>query len=248
MGAEEQLAVPSRRDSTTRWCRPNRRAGASSTATATCSSRTWRRGPSPSTASSAKRPARGCSASSPRCSRAVHGRAARGRTSTICARSPLKPAIVALGVPEPARHRDPRAHRGLSRDAVEKLTVRHYPHGSSSPRTSSATSARSPTTSCDSDATRAIRRATRSARTAPSARTRSDLRGKPRREKVEVDPTGKPVGAPLDVDPGTIGDDVKLTIDANCAEARPRPRSRRASRPARARSRTRTSRASASRS
>jgi penicillin-binding protein 2 len=41
----------------------------------------------------------------------------------------------------------------------------------------------------------------------------SVLRGKPTRETVQVDPTGKQVGAPISVDPGTVGDNVKLTID-----------------------------------
>ncbi len=41
----------------------------------------------------------------------------------------------------------------------------------------------------------------------------SVLRGKPRRETVNVDPTGKQIGAPISVDPGTVGDTVKLTID-----------------------------------
>ena len=73
-----------------------------------------------------------------------------------------------------------------------------------------------------------------------------ELRGKPRREKVEVDPTGKPVGAPLDVDPGTIGNDVKLTIDAKLA-GRGRARAGAGHRVRARRSRTRTSRTSASR-
>ncbi len=43
----------------------------------------------------------------------------------------------------------------------------------------------------------------------------SVLRGKPRRETVQVDPTGKQIGPPVSVDPGTPGDNVKLTIDIN---------------------------------
>ncbi len=43
----------------------------------------------------------------------------------------------------------------------------------------------------------------------------SVLRGKPRRETVQVDPTGRQVGPPISVDPGTVGDNVKLTIDIN---------------------------------
>jgi penicillin-binding protein 2 len=42
----------------------------------------------------------------------------------------------------------------------------------------------------------------------------SDLRGRPQRETLEVDPTGRQVGPPRDVRPGTLGHDVYLTIDA----------------------------------
>ena len=41
----------------------------------------------------------------------------------------------------------------------------------------------------------------------------SVLRGKPRRETVQVDPTGKQVGPPIKIDPGRPGNNVKLTID-----------------------------------
>ena len=47
----------------------------------------------------------------------------------------------------------------------------------------------------------------------------SVLRGKPRRETVQVDPSGKQVGPPISVDPGTVGDNVKLTIDINVQRA-----------------------------
>jgi penicillin-binding protein 2 len=47
----------------------------------------------------------------------------------------------------------------------------------------------------------------------------SVLRGKPRRETVQVDPTGKQIGPPISVDPGTAGDNVKLAIDINVQKA-----------------------------
>ena len=47
----------------------------------------------------------------------------------------------------------------------------------------------------------------------------SVLRGKPRRETVQVDPTGKQVGPPIKVDPGSPGDNVKLTIDIKVQKA-----------------------------
>jgi penicillin-binding protein 2 len=40
------------------------------------------------------------------------------------------------------------------------------------------------------------------------------LRGVPRRDTYEVDPTGRPVGDPITSKKGTVGDNVKLTIDA----------------------------------
>ncbi|MGQ0825429.1 MAG: penicillin-binding protein 2 [Actinomycetota bacterium] len=47
----------------------------------------------------------------------------------------------------------------------------------------------------------------------------AELRGEPRREQVEVDPRGQIVGTPIDVDPGTVGNDVYLTLDANWQRA-----------------------------
>ena len=45
------------------------------------------------------------------------------------------------------------------------------------------------------------------------------LRGTPRRETIEVDPSGQQVGGPVSVDPGSAGDDVWLTIDAKVQRA-----------------------------
>ena len=145
---------------------------------------------------------------------AVHGRAAGTELQ--------RPA------PDPAQARDrrrrcartgpdrhPRAHRELSGDEGPEA------HGA-------ALSAGSTRRARARVRRRDLRRATRERAATPAtkrARTigkdgaerafEKELRGKPRREKVEVDPTGQPVGAPLDVDPGTIGNDVKLTIDAS---------------------------------
>jgi penicillin-binding protein 2 len=47
----------------------------------------------------------------------------------------------------------------------------------------------------------------------------SALRGRPRRETIEVDPTGRQVGPPVKVDPGAVGDSVWLTIDAKAQAA-----------------------------
>ena len=42
----------------------------------------------------------------------------------------------------------------------------------------------------------------------------SKLRGRPRRETVLVNPQGRQVGSPVDTSPGTVGDNVFLTIDS----------------------------------
>jgi penicillin-binding protein 2 len=47
----------------------------------------------------------------------------------------------------------------------------------------------------------------------------SVLRGRPTRETVQVDPTGKQIGPPISVDPGSVGDTVKLSIDIRVQEA-----------------------------
>ena len=115
MGAEAGAPVPGGRAQHAGWCRPNRRAAASSTATATCSPRTSRRGRSPSTARSTKttrarvhRPAlRGARA-------AVHGRAAGTELQ--------RPAPVA------AQARDRRARRARDRPGSRSSsTIENYP-------------------------------------------------------------------------------------------------------------------------
>ena len=128
--------------------------------------------------------------------------------------TPLKPAIVAVGVPEPARIAILEHIEDYPGTNVEKLTVRHYPHGELAAHVLGYTGE-------ISEAQLASRRAAgyqegdTIGKDGAERAFEKDLRGQPRREKVEVDPTGQPVGNPLDVQPGTIGDDVALTIDAN---------------------------------
>ena len=110
--------------------------------------------------------------------------------------SPLKPAIVAVDVPGDRACRDPRTHRGLSGRQRAEADGPHVPAGPSSPRTSSGTSARSPTSNSRRAATTGTKRATTIGQDGAEAAFEKDLRGEPRRETVEVDPTGQPVGAP----------------------------------------------------
>ena len=128
--------------------------------------------------------------------------------------TPLKPAIVAVGVPEPARIAILEHIENYPGTKVQKLTVRHYPQGQLAAHVLGYVGE-------ISDEQLATRRddgyqeGETIGKDGAERAFEKELRGKPRREKVEVDPTGQPVGAPLDVDPGTIGNDVKLTIDAS---------------------------------
>ena len=47
----------------------------------------------------------------------------------------------------------------------------------------------------------------------------SGCAAQPRRETIEVDPTGQQVGPPVDVEHGAVGDNVYLTIDSNVQRA-----------------------------
>jgi penicillin-binding protein 2 len=132
--------------------------------------------------------------------------------------TPLKPAIVAVGVPESARIAILEHVEDYPGTKVEKLTVRHYPLGQVAAHLLGYVGD-------ISDEQLATRRAEGYqegeviGKDGAERAFEDDLRGQPRREKVEVDPTGQPVGAPLSVEPGTIGNDVTLTIDANLQAA-----------------------------
>jgi penicillin-binding protein 2 len=127
--------------------------------------------------------------------------------------SPLKPAIVAVGVPEQARIAILEHIEDYPGTAVQKLTVRHYPQGQLAAQLLGYTGE-------ISDEQLATRRddgyqeGENIGKDGAERAFENELRGEPRRETVEVDPRGQPVGAPLDVEPGTIGNDVTLTIDA----------------------------------
>jgi penicillin-binding protein 2 len=127
--------------------------------------------------------------------------------------SPLKPAIVAVGVPEQARIAILEHIEDYPGTKVQKLTVRHYPNGDVAAHLVGYVGE-------ISDEQLKTRRATgylegdTIGKDGAERAFETQLRGKPRVERVEVDPTGAPVGAPLDIQPGTIGHDVQLTIDA----------------------------------
>ncbi|HET9731011.1 MAG TPA: penicillin-binding protein 2 [Acidimicrobiia bacterium] len=131
----------------------------------------------------------------------------------------LKPAIIAYDVPLDKRlaileHQDhfPGVH-------VEHLTVRTYP---------AAQNFHDPTFASqllgyvgEIDATQLTKLKKKGyepgdsiGRSGVEAAYESQLRGDPQRDTVEIDPTGRQVGAPIAVHPGSVGHDVVLTIDA----------------------------------
>jgi len=132
--------------------------------------------------------------------------------------SPLVPAVVDLNVPL-AQQLAIREHRedypGVN---VVELTVRSYPYDGLASQLLGYVG------EIGSDQLKQLKAKGYQAgdligRDGVEAAYESVLRGRPSRVTVQVDPTGKQVGAPINVDPGTVGDNVKLTIDINVQKA-----------------------------
>lgn len=127
--------------------------------------------------------------------------------------SPLEPAIVALDVSQPNRLeilQDPQNYPGVH---VAALTVREYPKGNLAAQVlgyvgevPSEDVARLEKLSYEPGDDIGLAGA--------ESAFESDLRGKPRRETIEVDPTGRQVGGPVKVEQGSVGHSVYLTIDS----------------------------------
>jgi penicillin-binding protein 2 len=128
--------------------------------------------------------------------------------------TPLKPAIVAVGVPEEARVAILERIEDYPGVRVEKLTVRHYPHGQLAAHALGYVGEISDE-QLESRRDAGYLEGETIGKDGAERAFEQDLRGEPRRERVEVDPRGQVVGPALDVEPGTIGNDVWLTIDAN---------------------------------
>lgn len=137
--------------------------------------------------------------------------------------SQLKPAIVAVDVPEPVRIAILEHIDDYPGTNVERLTVRKYPQllSNGMPLASHilgyvgeiseeqlASRLEDGYQGGDTIGRAGVERA-----------YERQLRGVPRRETMEVDPTGRPVGAPISTEPGRIGNDVYLTIDADWQRA-----------------------------
>ena len=86
-------------------------------------------------------------------------------------------------------------------------------------RSSSATSARFPTALLGKLEKRGYQAGDDVGLAGAEAAFEKYLRGVPRQETIEVDPTGAQVGAPVKVRPGRPGDNVYLTIDAGVQKA-----------------------------
>ena len=130
MGAEEELAVPGGRAQHAHD--PDRVAAwrASSTATATCSSRTSREWAVTVDRTLDKDDARAGHRSARRGARtAVHGRAARSRTSTTCASRRSSRRSSRSTCPNRPGSRSSSTSRTIRARRSQKLTVRHYPQG-----------------------------------------------------------------------------------------------------------------------
>jgi penicillin-binding protein 2 len=132
--------------------------------------------------------------------------------------SQLEPAIVALDVTQPDRLeilQDPQNYPGVH---VRALTVREYPQGDLAaqvlgyvgevPKEDSARLAK-----------RHYEPGDQIGLAGAESAFETDLRGLPRRETIEVDPTGRQVGEPVKIRPGKVGKTVYLTIDAKVQRA-----------------------------
>ncbi len=132
--------------------------------------------------------------------------------------SPLEPAVVALRIPL-AQQLMIREHRedypGVN---VVELTIRSYPYGDLASQLLGYVG------EIGSDQLKQLKAKGYQAgdligRDGVEAVYESVLRGKPGRVTVQVDPSGKQIGAPVGIDPGIVGDNVKLTIDINAQRA-----------------------------
>jgi penicillin-binding protein 2 len=128
--------------------------------------------------------------------------------------SQLKPAIVALDVSQKNRLailQDPQDYPGVH---VTRLTVRTYPQGPIAAQLLGYVGEVP-----EEDMARLERRGYQPGDSIGQAGVEavfeSVLRGRPRRETVLVNPQGRQVGSPVDIERGAVGDNVQLTIDAN---------------------------------
>lgn len=135
--------------------------------------------------------------------------------------SPLKPAVVDLNVPlakQLAIREHTEDYPGVN---VVELTVRKYPYDGLA---SQVLGYLGEVDSLDAKQFKALQKRGYQpgdliGRDGVESAYESVLRGKPTRETVQVDPTGKQIGPPISVQPGSVGDNVKLTLDIDWQRA-----------------------------
>jgi penicillin-binding protein 2 len=135
--------------------------------------------------------------------------------------SPLKPAVVELDISTDQRlailqHRDDYPGVG-----VVQLTVRSYPQADPGALNAPALAAHvlGHVGEIDAQQLKKLKKkgyqpGSMIGRDGVEVAYESVLRGKPRVETVQIDPTGRQIGAPLSVVEGTVGSDIVLTVDS----------------------------------
>ena len=130
----------------------------------------------------------------------------------------LEPAVVALDVGQADRlaiMQDPQDYPGVN---VKQLTVRQYPQGDLAAQLLGYVG-EVPANELASLKKKGYEIGDEIGRAGAEAAFESVLRGRPRRETIEVDPRGQQVGAPVDVVNGAVGANVYLTIDSKVQRA-----------------------------
>src|SRR4051794_31779628 len=134
--------------------------------------------------------------------------------------SPLEPAVVAHDVPRADRLailQDPQDFPGVH---VRQLTVRSYPLGAIGAQVLGYVG-EVPADQLKhlKDKDKPYEAGDEIGRAGVEAAFEHELRGEPRRETIEVDPSGQQVGAPVKVEPGAPGATVYLTLNGRVQRA-----------------------------
>ena len=127
--------------------------------------------------------------------------------------SPLEPAVVALDVSRPNRLailQDPQDYPGVH---VMQLTVRTYPQGALGAQVLGYVG-EVPADQLAKLKNEGYQPGDQIGRAGAEAAFERELRGVPRQETIEVDPSGQQVGGAVKVRPGSAGKTVYLTIDS----------------------------------
>jgi penicillin-binding protein 2 len=124
--------------------------------------------------------------------------------------SPLRPALIVVDTPPEARvtvSEHPDDFPGVT---LQQLTVRSYPSG---PIAAQVLGYVGEVNSDELKELEGYVNGDTIGRSGVEAAYEQELRGTPRRDTYEVDPTGRPVGEPVETRHGTVGQDVQLALD-----------------------------------